>query len=260
MKKVLSHSFWSPLGRDGRGSGTKHKLIWLIVAFLVIDLILFASIVRPVSAAKKVEDYNVAADISTSCNVAALQAKLSLEDESQDIIEEGKKERAQKAGTDSFLDELESMESKIFAHGITYSWSHPASSYESAINGKPRVNCATYVSWTLQQLGLLPKGYAFYISGSLHGKAASTIKNSEYFTVKYNVGKVSSADLQVGDIVGWKTHTCVYAGTDSNGNRLWYTAGGKDVSSKNLGAKTKKYSSKYITVLIRINWDKVAGE
>ncbi len=245
MKRLLSH---------------KHKLIWLIVTFLVIDLFLFASIVRPVNAAKKVEDYNVAADISTSCNVAALQAKLSLEDESQDIIKAGKKERMQKEGVESFLEELESMESKIFAHGITYSWYHPASSYESAINGKPRVNCATYVSWSLQQMGLLPKGYAFYISDTLHGKAASTIKNSDYFTVKYNVGKVSSADLQVGDIVGWKTHTCVYAGTDDNGNRLWYTAGGGDVSSKNLGPKTKKYSNKYITVLIRINWDKVAEE
>ena len=58
--------------------------------------------------------------------------------------------------------------------------------------------------------------------------------------MKYNLGHPGSAGLEPGDIVGWKTHTCVYAGKDSNGNMLWYTAGGSDVSSKNLGPRTKK--------------------
>ena len=242
MKKVLNRT---------------NKLIWLIVVVLIIDIVLLLSILRPVNAAKKTENYDSAADVSTSCNVVALETKLSLEDQRQDIVKSGKKERAKKEGTENWLNELESMESKIFAHGITYSWYHPASSYESAISGNHKVNCATYVSWTLQQMGLLPKGSTFYISDTLHGKAASYIKNSEYFTVKYNLGTPASADLQPGDIVGWKTHTCVYAGKDSNGNMLWYTAGGGDVRSKNLGPRTKGYSGKHITVLIRINFDKL---
>lgn len=244
MKKVLNR---------------KNKLIWLIMVILIIDIILLYSILRPVSAAKKTEAYTLAADVSTSCNVIALETQLSLKDQSKKIVKSGKKERLKTEGTENWLNELESMESKIFAHGITYSCYHPAASYEGAISGNHKVNCATYVSWSLQQLGLLPKGYAFYISSGLHGKAASYIKSSENFTVKYNVGRVSSADLQPGDIVGWKTHTCVYAGKDSNGNMLWYTAGGGDVSSKNLGPKTKKYGNKYITVLIRINYENLAS-
>lgn len=236
---------------------TKHKLIGFIGIILVLDLVLVGALMKPVNADRKTEDYDAAAEISTSLNVAAMQAKLTLEDESKAVIKSGKAERTKTQGTEKWLDTLETLEGQIFAHGITYSWYHPASSYESAVNGNHHVNCAAYVSWGLQRMGLLPHGTTFYISDTLHGKGASYIKNSEYFTVKYNLGHPGSAGLEPGDIVGWKTHTCVYAGKDSNGNMLWYTAGGSDVSSKNLGPRTKKYANKNITVLIRINYDKI---
>ena len=235
----------------------KHKLIGFIAILLAIDVFLIVSLKSPVNADKKTADYDGAANVSTSCNVVALQTKLSLQDESKTIVKQGKAKRTKEQGTKEWLDTLKTLEDQIFAHGITYSWYHPASSYEAAVSGNHHVNCAAYISWGLQRMGLLPHGTTFYISDTLHGKGANYIKNSEYFTVRYNVGHPGSAGLQPGDIVGWKTHTCVYAGKDTNGNMLWYTAGGKDVSSKNLGPRTKKYANKNITVLIRINYDKI---
>lgn len=190
------------------------------------------------------ETLTSAANVVTAANTLTIEESLLVGDVTKSVKAETK---------EAFLSELKDLEERILSHGIRYDWNHPAKSYQSAINGNHQVNCATYVSWALQEMGYLPSGKVFYISDTLHGKAASIIKNSDRFTVRYNVGRVSSVKLKPGDIVGWKTHTCVYAGKDSSGNRLWYTAGGKDIGSKNLGPRTKGYDNKYITVLIRLN-------
>ena len=142
---------------------TKHKLIGFIGIILVLDLVLVGALMKPVNADRKTEDYDAAAEISTSLNVAAMQAKLTVEDESKAVIKSGKAERTKTQGTEKWLDTRETLEGQIFAHGITSCWYHPASSYESAINGNHHVNCAAYVSWGRQRMGLLPHGTPFYI-------------------------------------------------------------------------------------------------
>ena len=71
---------------------TKHKLIGFIGIILVLDLVLVGALMKPVNADRKTEDYDAAAEISTSLNVAAMQAKLTVEDESNAVIKSGKAE------------------------------------------------------------------------------------------------------------------------------------------------------------------------
>ena len=68
---------------------TKHKLIGFIGIILVLDLVLVGALMKPVNADRKTEDYDAAAEISTSLNVAAMQAKLTVEDESKAVIKSG---------------------------------------------------------------------------------------------------------------------------------------------------------------------------
>ena len=47
---------------------TKHKLIGFIGIILVLDLVLVGALMKPVNADRKTEDYDAAAEISTSLN------------------------------------------------------------------------------------------------------------------------------------------------------------------------------------------------
>lgn len=236
---------------------------WIdIIIILILLLTVFftgAVLSAPVNAEEEndIGTFDAANDLATALNIAGLESQLVLDENDTELMENAEKERTKSEGQQEWLATLSTMESMCVSNHFTYSGNGPKSSYSAALHSNKKVNCAVYVSWALQRLGALPNGYAFYISGSLHGGAANYIKNSDKFTVYYNVGKPANAGLEPGDIVGWRTHTCVYAGKDANGNMLWYTAGSKDVSSKNYGPKTKGYSNKNITVLIRINYDKL---
>ena len=97
---------------------TKHKLIGFIGIILVLDLVLVGALMKPVNADRKTEDYDAATEISTSLNVAAMQAKLTVEDESKAVIKSGKAERTKTQGTEKWLDTLETLEGQIFAHEL----------------------------------------------------------------------------------------------------------------------------------------------
>lgn len=243
-RRIIGKDFSPPKAKT-----ITRKMLFAEVLLLVFLLVAFSPLLSGKNsfAEQYKKPLTAASDVVTATNIVTISESLDAEKIVKSIKENVK--------TD-LLSELQDLEKRILQNGITYSWNHPAGSYEKALSGNHKVNCAAYVSWALQEMGYLPEGRNFYISDTLHGKAKSDLKNLEAegkLTIKYNVGRVKDTDLKPGDIVGWKTHTCVYAGKDENGNRLWYTAGGKDVSSKNLGPKTKGYSNKYITVLIRVN-------
>ena len=90
-------------------------------------------------------------------------------------------------------------------------------------------NCAVYVSWALQDLGVLKKGQVFWIDkgGAIRGKNKSCITKNKKVRILHPNKKASKAGLQKGDICGWSSHihTAVYAGKDAKGNLLWYSAG-----------------------------------
>lgn len=118
---------------------------------------------------------------------------------------------------------------------------------------KHRINCACYVSYGLQDIGVLSKGKTIWLDKKIHGKGATQIKKKA--KVAYPRKVPAKAGLKKGDICGFAKapHTMVYAGKDKAGHLLWYSAGGSDVKPKNYGPKRKNhYENKKVMVRIRL--------
>ena len=133
---------------------------------------------------------------------------------------------------------------KMKKYNFKYSNSNTKSTFRSALNNSRRSNCALYVSWCLQQYGVLKPGQTFYVKGN-----GSIRKNFGSWGSKVQVIRInkrcSSAKLQPGDVVCWKgtAHSNIYAGKSSKGTRLWYD-GGKVATASNRTGSRYKYTSK----------------
>lgn len=135
------------------------------------------------------------------------------------------------AGTYSYqqvTSSLDKVAENLEKDHFTYSQCGGKSTYGRSKGSRRVTNCALYVSWALQDAGVLKKGQVFWIEkgGKIHGKSAVIAKNKKV-KVLHPGKKAKKAGLQKGDICGWAshTHTAVYAGKDSKGNLLWYSAG-----------------------------------
>ncbi len=99
--------------------------------------------------------------------------------------------------------------------------------------------CITYVSTSLQRLGVIPKNTYVWAgeSSKLTGTAASHINNHKdtfYVFYPHKSVKQLKGTLKVGDIVGWNSHNgnhiMVFMGFNEKGNPIfnsWGSAGGK---------------------------------
>lgn len=153
---------------------------------------------------------------------------------------------------DKLLKELKVIAHKLIKAGVKYNANHPCKSLSSALKGK-RTNCATFISFGLQEIGVLPKGKYIWLDTKIHGTGKNIIKKKA--KIAYPRKKWKQAKLKPGDICGFahKPHTMVYVGKDKNGHALWYSAGGSDVKPKNLGPKRKqKYENRTVYVRIRL--------
>ncbi len=145
-----------------------------------------------------------------------------------------------------------------------YSVNGAKGTYAKSKASRRVTNCAVYVSWALQDLGILKKGQVFWIDkgGAIRGKNKSCITKNKKVRILHPNKKASKAGLQKGDICGWSSHihTAVYAGRDAKGNLLWYSAGRDGGVKKNgkwyfkgkrIKAKTraKRYNGKISTVI-----------
>ena len=147
---------------------------------------------------------------------------------------------------------LKTNATKMIKAHVRYSANHACKSLSSALKNK-RTNCATYVSFALQSIGVLPKGKYIWLDTKIHGTGKNIIKKKA--KIAYPRKKWKQAKLKPGDICGFahKPHTMVYVGKDKNGHALWYSAGGSDVKPKNLGPKRKqKYENRTVYVRIRL--------
>lgn len=90
--------------------------------------------------------------------------------------------------------------------------------FEESKQNKHNTCCATYVSWVLEDAGLLTRDEyresADDLQDLLRKKGWQEITNEE--------------DLQPGDILGYKSHVEIYAGRDEEGNKNIYNAGSGD--------------------------------
>ena len=172
------------------------------------------------------------------------------------------------ASSKDLLNAMDSLAGKITSNKFHYSNNKTYSTYQKALNNKKRVNCATYVSWALQDIGALPSGKTFWCGyGKIHGKAKKILKSSSKFTVKEHVNRsvaslVKSGDLKPGDIVGAQTyaHTMVYRGK-INGEYTFYSVGKKSTNSHKKSRLTNNHrDGKYkVGVIIRLKGSSAAS-
>lgn len=156
--------------------------------------------------------------------------------------------------------------------GFHYSVNGGKGSYRKSKESRRVTNCAIYVSWALQDAGIIKKGQVFWIDkgGAIRGKRKTCITKNNKLKILHPHKKAKHAGLKKGDICGWDSHihTAVYAGRDAKGRTLWYSAGRDGGVKKNgkwyfKAGKTKakvraaRYDGKIATV-IRIRNLKVA--
>lgn len=148
--------------------------------------------------------------------------------------------------------------------GFRYSVNGGKGSYRRSKETRRVTNCAIYVSWALQDAGIIKKGQVFWIDkgGAIRGKRKTCITKNSKLKVLHPHKKAKHAGLKKGDICGWDSHihTAVYAGRDAKGRTLWYSAGRDGGVKKNgkwyfKAAKTKakvraaRYDGKIATVI-----------
>lgn len=161
--------------------------------------------------------------------------------------------KAEKTNAQKLIAELESMETEMRKLGFRYSnKGADHGSNWTAAKSKKKTNCATFVSWALQNIGILQSGDLFYCKNSAihneHGSATSHLKAKATIT-KVNATP-KNAGLKIGDICGYTTHTQVFAGW-KDGKPTWYTMGSGDIG-KNLPRVRSDYSTRKIEIRIRL--------
>ena len=148
--------------------------------------------------------------------------------------------------------------------GFHYSVNGGKGSYRKIKEKRRVTNCAIYVSWALQDAGIIKKGQVFWIDkgGAIRGKRKTCITKNNKLKILHPHKKAKHAGLKKGDICGWDSHihTAVYAGRDAKGRTLWYSAGRDGGVKKNgkwyfKAGKTKakvraaRYDGKIATVI-----------
>lgn len=148
--------------------------------------------------------------------------------------------------------------------GFHYSVNGGKGSYRKSKETRRVTNCAIYVSWALQDAGIIKKGQVFWIDkgGAIRGKQKTCITKNSKLKILHPHKKAKHAGLKKGDICGWDSHihTAVYAGRDAKGRTLWYSAGRDGGVKKNgkwyfKAGKTKakvraaRYDGKIATVI-----------
>ena len=148
--------------------------------------------------------------------------------------------------------------------GFHYSVNGGKGSYRKSKETRRVTNCAIYVSWALQDAGIIKKGQVFWIDkgGAIRGKRKTCITKNNKLKILHPHKKAKHAGLKKGDICGWDSHihTAVYAGRDAKGGTLWYSAGRDGGVKKNgkwyfKAGKTKakvraaRYDGKIATVI-----------
>lgn len=148
--------------------------------------------------------------------------------------------------------------------GFHYSVNGGKGSYRKSKEKRRVTNCAIYVSWALQDAGIIKKGQVFWIDkgGAIRGKRKTCITKNNKLKILHPHKKAKYAGLKKGDICGWDSHihTAVYAGRDAKGRTLWYSAGRDGGVKKNgkwyfKAGKTKakvraaRYDGKIATVI-----------
>ena len=122
---------------------------------------------------------------------------------------------------------------EIGAHMVKNKWNYKNNTYKAKATykatkalEKPGSSCAHFVSWVLQDVGLLDYGKIIsHKNGKVTG--SENLKNCEIIYHGKTYDKIT--DMKPGDVCVWASNLAIYAG-----NGKWYDAGGPfQANSKN---------------------------
>ena len=116
-----------------------------------------------------------------------------------------------------------------------------------------RSNCATAVSWSAQEIGLLKPGQIFWIAGTTIECRGSGCKTrvKKKFTIKHPKKVASKVTLKAGYIVGYSPyHTQIFVKKNKAGKPMWYSYGKHDPKKKQPRRKASYDKKKIMTVMI----------
>lgn len=166
-----------------------------------------------------------------------------------------------------FVAALEEVGDGIIKYKFKYSRSGLKSTYYTAKKKDRRTDCATSVSWAMQDAGVLPEGKRIWLNDKVNGSGAAYIKKSKHASVKYPRKTLSQYEknLRKGDICGFKfgnsQHTMVYLGNNKKGEPLFFSCGGGDIKNKKLyPVKKESYNKRKIGTLIRIKANDIVSD
>lgn len=160
----------------------------------------------------------------------------------------------------AWYNSLLKMANLIETNNLKYNTGGGGTTYKKGLATK-KVNCATYISWSLQDAGFEPSGFCFYLGyGKIYDQKIPKnyfIKSPNYL-VQTNLN-MSLADcvkkgyLKPGDIVGWQDgcHTMVYKHT-KNGKYYFFSVGRKSVANKVVHENTYKANYRIGVIIRRI--------
>lgn len=160
----------------------------------------------------------------------------------------------------AWYNSLLKMANLIETNNLKYNTGGGGTTYKKGLAAK-KVNCATYISWSLQDAGFEPSGFCFYLGyGKIYDQKIPKnyfIKSPNYL-VQTNLNMtlsdcVKKGYLKPGDIVGWQDgcHTMVYKHT-KNGKYYFFSVGRKSVANKVVHENTYKASYRIGVIIRRI--------
>lgn len=143
--------------------------------------------------------------------------------------------------------EMHKLNFKYMMSGNATSW--------SGAKKKKTSNCATYVSYVLQRMGLLKSGQVFWCNdGKVKFKGKGAKKQLlKVATITHPHKSPKACGLHKGDICGYSNspHTQIFSKYDKNGNALWYSFARSD-RWKKMPRKRANYNTKKIDTIIRL--------
>lgn len=148
----------------------------------------------------------------------------------------------------NFLVECKRITGYIVKNKFTYGYKKAADTWAKAKKLK-KVTCATTVSLILQQIGVLAgqqliyatdKGNVGYIAHGKQKKSVVKKRIKKYFRIIKVKKKRKKVELLPGDIVFWKGHVSVFAGTNVKGKDVWYDGGRNATKDCKVGSRFVK--------------------
>ncbi len=157
--------------------------------------------------------------------------------------------------------EAEKLAKRAIKDGMRYDGGATFNSYQKALKGSKELNCATFLSYVLQAVKVLPYNRRIWLSDKINGSGAATLRKRATVThPKKTPGKLlKEGKVNPGDTYGWKwpggVHTAMVHHVE--GKRIyWITAGKSDVAAKKLIRRRPFYYHLKVGVVIHLHQPK----